>query len=303
MLTSICRLAPLSRRTASRLVLMLLLALGVLGPAAPGYACVFISGFVADFGPGEAPIVCENIWWNGGFGAAARFDYQFFVASGGPNAIDFFGFGIGAPPAAVTSTNGGTTVFGNFSFHPVLPVTAQANVVFTTNGAPFGWAFDEYTGVGGYFVDWNDIGTGVLPGNAALNVNNNPGSIAAGNGSFGVFNAFSPFGPVPGFAVVDPPPSGPIFEIGFGNPDSVENLLTLHQIQGVQVGPDFFCTAPGQTIEGESPCTDPAGNPVLIGDAVLPEPSSLSLVGLALVALAAFQLGRRQSRSAARNRA
>ena len=288
MLAGICRLAHSFGQTALRFVFGLVPAFVVLAAGAPGYACVLISGFVADLGPGETPIVCENIWWNGGVGAAAEFDYQFFVASGGPNAIDFFGFGVGAPPAAVTSTNGGTTPLGNFSFHPVLPVFAQANVVTTSNGAPFGWAFDEFTQPGGYFVDWNDIGTGTLPGNPALNVNNNPGSIAALDGSFGEFNAFSPFGPVAGFGAVDPPPSGPIFELGFGDPALTENLLALEPSDPGTHTPGAFCTAPGQTIPGESPCTDPAGNPVEIGDVLIPEPGTLSVFALALVALAVF---------------
>ena len=286
------------RRPVSRHLSMLVVALVGFLPAAPAFGCAVISGFIADVGPGEAPAVCENIWWNGSV-VAPEYDYQFFVASGGPNAIDFFGFGIGAPPAAVTSTNGGTTPFGNFSFHPVLPINAQANVVFTTNGPPFGWAFDEYTALTGYFVDWNDIGTGTLPGNAALNVNNNPGSIAALNGSFGVFNAFSPFGPVLGFGVVDPPPSGPIFEIGFGDPSGVENLYILTpQIAGnqniTQVGPSTFCSAPGQTIDDERTCTDPNGNPVQIGDVLLPEPSTWGLFCVAIFALIAFRFGVRR---------
>jgi hypothetical protein len=274
-------------RTAQLIVgSSLALAAGL--PAAS--ACVNISGFIVDAGAAEAPIVCENIIWNGRLGGAALFDYQFFVASGGPGSIDFFGFGVGVPPAAVTSSNLGPTFFGNASLTGVLPVVAQANAVFTTNGAPFGWDFDEYTQAGGYFVDWNDQGVGTLPGAAALAINNNPGSIAALNGSFGVFNAISPFGPVAGFGVVDPPISGPIIELEFGGPGNLGDILGITPAQSSQVGPSTFCAGPNETIPGLPPCLDPNGDPVGFPD--LPEPGTTALLGFGLAALACVRFRR-----------
>ena len=276
----------LSWTKAWRFVLPAGVAIGAVFGSAPADACVVVSGFFVDAGGAETPNVCENIWWNGKSGAAALFDYQFFVASGGPASIDFFGFGVAPAPVALASSNLGPTFFPNSNFTGVLPVTAQANGVFTSNGAPAGWDFDEYTGLLSYFVDWNDIGVGTLPGNPALTVNNNPGSIAALDGSFGVFNAFSPFGPVAGFGVVDPPSSDIFIMLEFGDPTAsgIVNLQEIIPVAGTTIGPSAFCTAPGQTIAGESPCTDPNGDPVG-PPTVVPEPTSFGLFAAALGAL------------------
>jgi MYXO-CTERM domain-containing protein len=168
-----------------------------------------------------------------------------------------------------------------------LVVTGQSNGIVGANAPPAGWAFDEYLkpGGGGYFVDWNDQGNGVLPGAAAFAVNNNPGSIAFNGASFGVFNAFSPFGPVPGFGVVDPPYSGPLFAIEFTDSTGVTGPQLQELEQGsAQVGPAGLCS------EYSGPCTDPSGN--LLASPV-PEPASGGVLAMALLGLAAAARWRR----------
>jgi hypothetical protein len=256
-------------------------------------ACFVVSGFVVDVGGAETPAVCENIFWNGLSGANARFDYQFWVASAGPGSIDFFGFGVPAaiPAVAPTAGNGGTTVFPNATlFAGTPPITAQDNGVFTSNGAPSGWAFDYYNlGGGAYFVDWNDIGNGTLPPNAAFAVNNNPGSIAAGDGSFGVFEVYSPFGPVAGLGVVDPP-AGEIF-VDIADPKSTALPNGEESLLGTTSSPTDLCEQPGTHVadpnnptEDLPVCTDPSGNPV--GQDPIPEPASLGLFALGALATA-----------------
>jgi hypothetical protein len=109
------------------------------------------------------------------------------------------------------------------------------------------------------------------------------GLLAALDGSFGVFNAISPFGPVPGFGVVDPPAFGNEILITLSPPGGGQDLQEIVPIDGTQIGPVDFCSDPSQTIPGISTCLDPNGNPV--GFAEIPEPPSAGLLGIGALAL------------------
>jgi len=296
------------RAALRRLLAALTLLIGCALGAPLAHACFLFP--TVSLGNGVTAAVCENIFPNfvPGGGGIVAWDYQYWVinTSGGGANIDLFAVGVGGVvpangtvPNATTGLAGITAPVPNFSFIGLVP---NALVPFLNGQANEpGWEFDYYATPGGYFIDWNDVGPGILPPAAALAVNG-ADSIAPGTGWW-EFDLYSPYGPVFGSGYVDPLyfelQAGDILGISTPTNDSVDLTAAECLLSGgptsTTVGDpsnnnntDSFtgnaCANPTSgTVDGGSDTLNTLNNPV---STPIPEPPSWLLLLAALVGLA-----------------
>lgn len=290
----------------------LLLMLGLVAP--PARSAILFSGWfytpIVGTGAGESALLASGILFDTVAGSAGgpTYDYVYMVANTGVAPIAAFvggtgpqgaviynsdisfglpglpasgpvnalgpvpGFLTAVPPAGIASLRGlpggyggannpfRPCVFAGTPFNPLFP----GGCVLTSPNYKY-WGFEVSTTGAGYLLGWYN-----LVGNQIFG----PGLVTR-------FDLDSLFGPISGGALVDPPSSTEIFQIDWTNGDFMSVPTPV---------------IPDPAIPGNacSP-TDPQCSPTIIpaqiaalnfnGFGSVPEPSSLSLLGAALMAL------------------
>ena len=238
---------------------------------------------VAGLHPGQSALVAEQIFPNPNFGGLL--DYEFLVANNGALPLDGFFLGVpGGGLGLAAALAGGlryADAFGGADgpFPAVVPGGVLNAPIADYYGAtnPFSpalfkfWGFEQFNnGLAPYVVRWFAAGTPAMP-----------------PGFFTRFDLISAFPPVPGGGAVDPPIFGSFIGI-----DGIDPNLGL--INTVIDSPVVLTCDPST-----NPCSNtlPEEFSRFQGVGAVPEPGSLSMLGVGLASLVGVAWARHKRRA------